>query len=238
MRPGLLFFPLVWAAAATAVAQDNAVRTLVPWLFKQSDELQEIPFADVIAAATGRRIIPVDAEDADDRRVLAHLAGAMDRVLATVNADETLRSVRRINEVSSRFEKLMRTELDAVSEFACDHPRTKAGQLQRSGYPDLRLVDKLTGRIWYLDPKLYERGNRDSSFRTFYYEPKQGTNKVNDDARHVVVGIEHDGAEGGWKFLRWELVDLSGFRVRLKAEFEGSNRDLYRREAIVGAGPK
>ena len=29
-------------------------------------------------------------------------------------------------------------------------------------------------------------------------------------------------------FARWELIDLSEFRVRLKAEFEGSNADLYR----------
>jgi len=28
-------------------------------------------------------------------------------------------------------------------------------------------------------------------------------------------------------------VDLSKFKVRLKAEFQGSNRDMYRPEAIV-----
>jgi hypothetical protein len=102
-------------------------------------------------------------------------------------------------------------------------------------------VDKPTGRVCYLDPKLYERGSRESSFRTFYFEPKQETNKVNDDAHHFIVGIEHDRSEGqgrGWKFVRWELVDLTHFRVRLKAEFEGSNRDMYRPEAVVGSGPK
>ena len=40
------------------------------------------------------------------------------------------------------------------------------------------------------------------------------------------------------RFARWELIDLSEFRVRLKAEFEGSNADLYRPEAVVGAGAK
>jgi hypothetical protein len=29
------------------------------------------------------------------------------------------------------------------------------------------------------------------------------------------------------------MVDLASFQVRLKAEFQGSNRDLYRPEAIV-----
>ena len=81
------------------------------------------------------------------------------------------------------------------------------------------------------------RGSRDSSFRTFYFEPKRETNKVNDDAHHLIVGIEHDRGENGWKFLRWELIDLSRFEVKLKAEFEGSNHDMYRPEAVVGAGP-
>jgi hypothetical protein len=36
------------------------------------------------------------------------------------------------------------------------------------------------------------------------------------------------------RFAHWELIDLSRFRVRLKAEFEGSNADLYRSDAVVG----
>jgi hypothetical protein len=38
-----------------------------------------------------------------------------------------------------------------------------------------------------------------------------------------------------WKFTRWDVVDLSQFKVKLKAEFQGSNRDLYRPEAIVSS---
>jgi hypothetical protein len=41
-----------------------------------------------------------------------------------------------------------------------------------------------------------------------------------------------------WKFTRWDLVDLSRFTVKLKAEFQGSNRDMYRPEAIVAASEK
>jgi hypothetical protein len=54
-----------------------------------------------------------------------------------------------------------------------------------------------------------------------------------------LVAIEHDEKSGGrWKFQRWELVDLSHFRVRLKAEFQGSNRDMYQPGAIVGTSQK
>ncbi len=88
-------------------------------------------------------------------------------------------------------------------------------------------------------------GAASSSFRTFYFEPKKATNKVRDDAVHLVVGFEHEPWEGGsrspnamWKFTRWDLVDLARFRVKLKAEFQGSNRDLYRQESVVATSGK
>ena len=81
---------------------------------------------------------------------------------------------------------------------------------------------------------------RNSSLRAFYFEPRKATNKVRDDAVHFVVGFEHQTREknGGWKFRRWDLVDLSRFTVNLKAEFQGSNRDMYRAEAIVASSEK
>jgi hypothetical protein len=40
-------------------------------------------------------------------------------------------------------------------------------RVQRSGYPDLRLVENATNRVFNLDPKHYATGSRDSGFRTF-----------------------------------------------------------------------
>jgi len=61
--------------------------------------------------------------------------------------------------------------------------------------------------------------------------------KVRDDAVHFIVGFEHEPHDksGNWKFIRWDLVDLSQFRVKLKAEFQASNHDMYRPEAIVAS---
>jgi hypothetical protein len=59
---------------------------------------------------------------------------------------------------------------------------------------------------FYLDPKLYAVGSRDSSFRTFYFEPKITTNKVRDDAVHLLVGFEHEARNNSrWNFTRWDL---------------------------------
>jgi hypothetical protein len=61
--------------------------------------------------------------------------------------------------------------------------------------------------------------------------PKQ-TLKITDDAVHLLAGIEHDGKDGQWTFTGWRLVDLSKLRVRLKAEFQASNADLYQKSVL------
>jgi len=215
----------------------SPVRTLIPWLLDEADSLKGIRFSDVIAAATGKRVLPVDRQDKDDQRVLAQVGAVLNEVLAEMNAPESkTRSAKRVNEMSSKFEDALQPMLDALPDLACSFPTTASGKKQRSGYPDLRLLDEATGRIFYLDPKLFAKGSRSSSFRTFYFEPKRETNKVIDDARHLIIGIEHErAADGGVRFVRWELIDLANFRVKLKAEFAGSNADLYRPEAVVGA---
>jgi hypothetical protein len=146
--------------------------------------------------------------------------------------------VDRINEVSSHFEDTLRELLNATPGLRCDFPLTADGKVQRSGYPDLRILDLESNRVFYLDPKLYATGSRDSSFRTFYFEPKKSTNKVRDDAVHFIAGFEHRPRDknAARKFTRWDLVDLSRFQVILKAEFQASNRDMYHPDAIIASG--
>lgn len=224
--------------AARAEDKPSPVQTLIPWLLDEASNFKGIRFADVIAATSGKRVLPFDPKDADDQRVVAAIGPVLTEVLAAMNApDSKTRSARRVNEMSSKFEDALQAKLNALPGFACTFPTTATGAKQRSGYPDLRLVDKATGRIFYLDPKLYAKGGKASTFRTFYFEPKRATNKVNDDARHLVIGIEHEKApDGSVRFMRWELIDLANFRVKLKAEFEGSNADMYRPDAVVGSG--
>ncbi len=223
---------ILFLGACASVAD---VQSSVAALMNNEQELRDVPFSNVIHAATGKRVLPLNMTKAIDAELIMKIGRAMDRVLRKLNApDGAAQMKRRINEVSALFEAAMKVELNAVAGFACDFPKLASGAYQRSGYPDLRLVDKNSGRVIYLDPKLFERGSRTSSLRTFYYEPKRDTNKILDDAHHLTVGFEHDGKEGGaWKFLGWEIVDLSAFRVKLKAEFQASNRELYKSEGTV-----
>ncbi len=237
-----LLLPLAILVVATSFADDksDAVNKLIPWLLDENDSLKGIRFADVIAATSGKKVIAIDAKDKDDQRVLAQIGTALDAVLAEMNApDSKTRGVKRVNEMSAKFEDAILARLQAQPGLECAIPPTATGVRQRSGYPDLRLVDKATRRVFYLDPKLFAQGSKTSALRTFYFEPKRETNKVNDDAHHLIIGIEHDrDAAGVVRFTKWELIDLTGLRVRLKAEFQGSNADMYRPESVVGAGPK
>lgn len=241
------FLALLAATVSTArcfaegtTNEKSAVEQLIPWLLSEDRQLQGLAFSDVIFAATGKHVLSIDPKNEIDRRVIERMRSVLDEVLKRMNMPENaVQKVGRINEVSSHFENSLRELLNTTEGLSCDFPRTADGKVQRSGYPDLRIVDLASKRVYYLDPKLYAAGSRESSFRTFYFEPKVATNKVRDDAVHLIAGFEHEPRKDGhWQFTRWDLVDLAQFKVKLKAEFQGSNRDMYRPEAIVATSAK
>jgi hypothetical protein len=243
-----IYWVAATALASAALAQRSPapkgpLDQLIPWLLDEDQELRGLSFSEVIFDTTGKKVLPFDGNNAVDQRVAKAISVACDETMKQLNTpNSAIQNVGRINEVSSRFEDTLRELLNATPGFRCDFPLTAEGKMQRPGYPDLRIIDLESKRVFYLDPKLYAAGSRESSFRAFYFEPKKATNKVREDAVHFVVGFEHLPREPGsgspgtlWKFTRWDLVDLSRFRVKLKAEFQGSNRDMYRPEAIVAS---
>lgn len=184
-------------------------------------------FASIAEGCSGRRVIPLDGSDSH-HRVVAAIHQALEGCLRTLNREDSpVRSLRRINEASKFFEDELMERINSMPGLECAIPPTRGGSRQRAGYPDLRITDKATGNIFYLDPKLVEKGSEQSTLRTFYFEPKNETLKITEDAVHLLAGIEHDGREGRWSFSGWRLVDLSTLRVRLKAEFQASNAELY-----------
>jgi len=265
LSAAVLFAAKSFSQEKPQTAAKPAVDQLIPWLLDEERQLRGIPFSEVIVDVTGKKVLPFDAKNEVDQRVRKGIAAACDETIKRLNAaDNPVQKVARINEVSSHFEDTLRELLNTAPGLSCDFPRTAEGKVQRSGYPDLRIVDLASKRVFYLDPKLYAVGSRDSSFRTFYFEPKIATNKVRDDAVHFVAGFEHEPRAvaaslsrgdsdtaahstssgqasppgAAWKFTRCDLVDLFHFQVKLKAEFQGSNRDIYRPEAIVASSAK
>jgi len=186
-------------------------------------------FATVVRANSGKQVIPLDRNNEVHSRMLKHIETALAETIREQNRDDApVRELRRINEASRFFEDGLAEKLDAIDGLTCGPAPTVHGVLQRSGYPDLRLLDEASGTVFYVDPKLVQQGSERSTFRTFYFEPKVDTLKITDDAVHLLLGIEHDGKAREWTFLGWRVTCLADLSVRLKAEFQASNADLYR----------
>jgi hypothetical protein len=216
------------ALAAPTAEKPASVAEAVRAVMQAEAVLREVPLRDVVAAATGKLIFPFQPDKVPaDAATRTHLTKAADQLLVFLNAPQNpVRGLRRINEASRHVEEKLIALLDG-GDFSCAFARTASGDGQRSGYPDLRLLHKPTGRVYYLDPKLYEASSETSTLRAFYYEPRALTGKITDDACHLICGVAHDGNDGAWRFTAWRLADLHDFRVSLKAEFQASNRELY-----------
>jgi hypothetical protein len=210
---------------------------LIRHLLAQDLGHRTFPFSDVVSASSGKKVIPVNPKNPSHRKILDVIAQAAQETLAELNLENSpVRQLRRINEASRFFEDLLLKKMNAAPHFSCSIPKNTKGNQQRSGYPDLIITYTAsdgTQTYAYLDPKLYEKKSRASSFRTFYFEPRTHTNKIHHNALHLLIGISHNGKQQAWTFTDWELCDLSRFQVRLKAEFQASNRDLYRPNLII-----
>lgn len=236
-------FPTVLLASISALSgvwgqqADRGVKPFVDWLLEDEERLEDVRFAEVAEAVSGKSVLPVDTEDSVDAAMLAVLEAELDAMLEALSEKEhPIHTVGRVNEISRYVEDFLQGALDAREGYTCSVPVNASGELQRSGYPDLRFVHEQTERVFYIDPKVYKSDSERSRFRTFYFEPKLETNKILDDASHLIVGVAHAGKVGErWRLERWQIVDLIEFRVRLKAEFQASNHDLYRSESVLSS---
>lgn len=215
---------------------NSDIEPFVRWLLVDGERLEDVRFAEVAEAVSGCKVLPVDTSDAVDAAMLAHVQESLDAMLLELaKVENPIHAVGRVNEISRHVEDYLLTRLNATGAYECKIPVNATGRVQRSGYPDLQLVHTGSGRVFYIDPKVYKLGSETSSFRSFYFEPKLETNKILDNASHLIVGIAHSGkVEGRWQLDTWKVIDLNNFRVRLKAEFQSSNRELYKEEAVLG----
>jgi hypothetical protein len=75
--------------------------------------------------ATGKKVLPFDANNAVDQRVAKAISTACNETMNRLNAPgSAIQKVDRINEVSSHFEDMLRELLNAAPGLACDFPLT------------------------------------------------------------------------------------------------------------------
>jgi hypothetical protein len=223
------------AGSGVSVDQESAdIEPFVEWLLDDGARLSDVRFAEVAEAVSGHQVLPVNPEEAADAAMLRLLQATLDSMLSELSEPgHPIHEVGRVNEISRHVEDFLLERLNQATGYVCTIPPNASGNTQRSGYPDLRLEDTASGRVFYIDPKVYKEGSEQSSFRSFYFEPKRETNKILEDASHLIIGIAHAGkVDGQWQLDAWKVVDLINFRVRLKAEFQASNRELYEASGV------
>ena len=195
-----------------------------------------ILFSSVIKEVTGKNII--SAESSYIKSKLKILTKRFDKIVK--NSKTSPIKVRRVNELGNALEPIVKNQINVTKKFNCSMPLTALGKKQSSGYPDLIIEDK--DKNIYLEFKTYDKNNKNSlssSFRSFYYEPKKDTSKINKNGYHLLIAFGHIGRDKdniGYVLDDWHLVDLSKVKVFFKGEFQTNNKNMYTKKSIIAKG--
>lgn len=194
--------------------------------------IDELPFRDVVLASTGHEIIPFDDST---RRIIDEVESCLLSNFSDLSKRIQFEYVGRPNELGNEIEKILidlfNTELTTI---VCERPRTKDGQIQISGYPDGILRSQnhslLDPDVVYFDVKIYQSKTKDSTFRTFYYQPTNQS-KIHHTAPHFLIGFEVESLAGNnqppFRIVNFNIVDIYDMHVKFKAEFNTHNRNIY-----------
>jgi len=197
--------------------------------------LKDIPFPVVIKAISGFKVLSFNKTNGEDLALLEKLTQALN--IATLEANKVGIFSDRPNEVGNHIEPFVRDALKRVGYKALI-PITKKGIHRSAGYPDIEIRGN-DGSLSYLECKTYSVKSEDSSFRAFYLKPSEDF-KITGDARHLLVGFEIKSetrkSKSAFVPVRWRLYTLEKLRVQVKHEFNASNVDIYRSEALLGEG--
>jgi len=177
---------------------------------KIMQRIRNVPFSYVIKMTTGCEVYQVTDEDST---VIEEIYEKAKEVLED-SKNEDFSSLRP-NEISIRLEDMLRVKLKG------EIPENKV-----AGYPNI-LIER-GGKSYYIEVKLAEENQLNSSFRTFYYEPVTLA-KVKKNACHIVISFIHKKRS----LTGFKIVDASKIKVNLKSEFNASNKELYRHDNII-----
>ena len=215
--------------------RDGYIKNLEMVISKFLEPLKDVPFAIVVKATTGCKLLKFDKNCRHDAGLLRRLQQAMDTAIQTAYAEGIQKT--RPNEVGNAIEPFVKTALDSVG-LAASTPLTADGKSQSAGYPDILITEK-GERMTYLECKTYNAKNAGSSFRTFYYQPSQKS-KIIHDARHLMVSFEitREARNGVTVFVpvRWKIYTLENMLVQIKHEFNTSNKMMYQDSALLAEG--
>lgn len=214
---------------------EEYIKQLEQTISKFLEPMKGIPFSVAIKALTGCDVLAFDPSLNENKKLLEQLSKAAQ--FAGKKAYQKGIFTDRPNEAGNRIEPFVVKALRSVG-LKADKPVSKSGKKKVAGYPDIQIEDQ-NGRIVYLDCKTYNTKTKDQSFRTFYFSPSEDP-KITRDAFHLLMSfeLETEEREGKTVFvpISWQIYTLDKLLVQIKHEFNASNKDLYKEEALLAQG--
>ncbi|MFU7529670.1 hypothetical protein [Qipengyuania sp. ASV99] len=189
-----------------------------------------------IEGISGRRVLPLDADQCDVELVQKLCAAAANLI---GQSKEIPIKTGRVNELGNNIEEPL---LDACRDIGLNAtwPKRADGSGGRSGYPDIA-IDIDGERPAYLEAKVIAEGTEASSFRSFYLSPSDNP-KVCVDARHLLLAFTHERRENSAEGLEqyaltsFKLVDLYKVKGKIKFEYQSNNKEMYLKGAVIATG--
>jgi hypothetical protein len=218
--------------------QEKYIKELEEAISQFLKPLKNIPFKIAIKAISGCKVIPFDKDNPDDQQLLKDLIKATR--IAAKNANQKGIFTRRENEVGNHIEPFMIEALNQIG-LKADRPETKEGKKKAVGYPDIFVRDR-KGRPNYIECKTYNERNYQTTQRSFYFSPAERPTdfKVIYDARHLIISfkIERAEREGRRAFVPvyWKIFSTDNLIGQIKHEFNSTNKQMYRDEALLAEG--
>ena len=219
--------------------QEKYIKDLEKTISQFLKPLKDIPFNIAIKAMSGGcDVIAFDKNKTDDKELLIDLIKATQ--IAARDANQKGIFTRRENEVGNHIEPFMIEALNKIG-LKADRPQTREGKKKAVGYPDIFVLDK-KDRPNYIECKTYNKRNFQTTQRSFYFSPanKPTDFKVIYDARHIIISFEIDKMERGGKEafvpIHWKIFSTENLVGQIKNEFNSSNKQIYRKEALLAEG--
>ena len=200
--------------------------------------LNNVPYKVAIQAISGCRVIPFNRNDQKDKSLLSDLIMATSSATKKANQEGIFSS--RVNEVGNKIEPFMIESLNEVG-LKADRPITKEGKKKAIGYPDILVKDKY-GRSSYIECKTYNQKNYQTTQRSFYFSPAKRLDdfKVIYDARHLVISFQIErtvkNGKNAYIPVHWKIFSLDSLLGQIKHEYNASNKQMYRKEALLAEG--
>ncbi len=182
---------------------------------------KKFAFKFVIESIEGREVLEFCNE-----RLLELLKKAATNTIEPVN---NIEFTGRPNEFGNIVANLFAVECRRLG-LEYEKPRDISGKAKENGYPDG--VIKFENAYFYVEVKSCEESKQNQTLRTFFYSPSSSS-KIVHDAAHLLVCFLTK--KDKFKLLLngdFHIVDMSKKDVKLKLEYNASNKELYGRERL------